>query len=120
MYLLIIQQIFAEALIDIGYFPVWWYSRGALGAARSCYNVFLEGNARLAPWLWFKNLLVPMFGQYDWQGRIISFIMRFIQVIFRTFFLLIWAVFSLFLLALWFVLPIIVLTGVAGIFMKSK
>jgi hypothetical protein len=30
---------------------------------------FCLGNAQFAPGLWFLNIFVPMFGQYDWQGR---------------------------------------------------
>jgi len=26
--------------------------------------------------VWLKNLFAPMFGQTDWQGRLISFFMR--------------------------------------------
>lgn len=108
MYLLLIEHLLAEALLDFVYFPLWWYSAGALRAARACLNCFQSGNARLAPGLWLKNIFVPMFGQYDWPGRIISFVMRVTQIIGRSLALLIWLLVCLALFIAWLVLPILV------------
>lgn len=34
--------------------------------------------------VWIKNIFVPMFGQRDWQSRLISVCMRLVQIIGRT------------------------------------
>lgn len=108
MYILILQRLLLEALFDIFYFPIWWYTGGSLRAARYCYALFMHGNLILAPGLWLKNIFVPMYGQYDWQGRIISFVMRVIQIIARTIGITIWLVGCLGLFALWLVFPVFV------------
>lgn len=111
MWLLVFQRILLDALLDVFYFPLWWYTSGVLHSLKWCFKFFLDGNQMLAPGLWLKNLFVPMFGQYDWQGRIISFIMRFVQFWFRSFGLLIWAMVCLVLFLIWLSLPILVVNG---------
>lgn len=49
----------------------------------------------MAVGVWVKNIFVPMFGQRDWQSRIISFVMRVVNIIGRSFAGLIWGLFLL-------------------------
>ena len=112
MFVLVLERLFLETIFDIFYFPIWWYSKGAWHAARWCFNLFKSGNENMAPGLWLANIFVPMFGQYDIQGRIISFFMRFFQVIFRTIGLTVWLFFCLILFFIWLLLPIAVVYGV--------
>jgi hypothetical protein len=109
MPVLILQHLLLESILDIFYFPVWWYTKGARFAARYAFYLLKSGNANLAPGLWLANLLVPMYGQFDLQGRIISFFMRLVQIIARTFGLLIWLAFCFILFLIWLGLPILVL-----------
>lgn len=111
MGILILQRLFLEAILDIFYFPIWWYSKGALYAIKKCFGFFKQGNANLAPGLWLANLFVPMFGQFDWEGRIVSFFMRLVQTIVRTFGLLLWLLFCLALFIMWLSLPVVVFYG---------
>jgi hypothetical protein len=108
MFFLVFQRIFIEAIFDAVYFPVWWYTGGAKHALIWCFGVFISGNAALAPGLWLKNIFVPMFGQYDIHGRIISFFMRLFQVIGRGIALVVWLAVCLALFAAWLVLPAVV------------
>jgi hypothetical protein len=112
MTLIILQRLFLEALIDIFYAPVWWYTRGALYVFKKGVHLIQVGNEECAPGLWLKNLFVPMFGSYDWQGRIISFFMRLVQVIARSFALLIWSWFVLLFCMVWLFLPFIAFYGI--------
>ncbi len=112
MSLLILQRLFLEAVGDIFYFPIWWYTKGALYALRQCLDLLKDGNVNLAPGLWAANLFVPMFGQFDIQGRVISFFMRIVQIIVRTFGLLLWLVFCSALFLVWLLLPIVALSGI--------
>jgi len=95
MTILIFQRIILDILWDIVYFPIWWYTRGAKRALLWCLKLFRNGNQILAPGIWLRNIFVPMYGQYDWQGRIVSFFMRLIQIFFRSIALLFWFVISL-------------------------
>jgi hypothetical protein len=118
MWLLIFQRILFDALLDIFYFPLWWYTGGIFHSLKWCTSFFLQGNQSLSPGLWFKNLLVPMYGQYDWQGRIISFIMRFVQFCARSVALIVWLVVCIFLFVIWLILPIVVMGAFINSFIK--
>lgn len=118
MWLLILQRIFFDAVLDLFYFPLWWYTGGILHSAKWCWHFFLDGNQTLAPHLWLKNLFVPMFGQYDWQGRIISFFMRLVQFFVRSLALAIWFVVCMALFFVWLILPILIFGGLIMSFTK--
>lgn len=111
MHLLIFQRLFGEALLDLVYFPVWWYTSGLRYAGGRCFEWLKAGNRALAPVLWLQNLFVPMFGQTDWQGKIISFFMRFVQILARSTALLAWAGTSVLFWLIWILLPIIAFYG---------
>lgn len=111
MTILILQRLLLEAVLDIFYFPIWWYTKGALHALRWCFNLLRLGNQNLAPGLWLANLFVPMFGQFDWQGRIVSFLMRLVQIFARTVALFVWCILCLVLFLGWLILPVLVFRG---------
>lgn len=79
-----VKFVLADLIGDVAYFPLWWYSRGAARAVRSLASGMQETARSLALRVWLKNLFVPMYGQYDLQGRIISFFMRLFQIIVRS------------------------------------
>lgn len=78
---------------DIVLFPIWWYSKGIVYTFEKLSLSARRQSANFAVGLWLKNLFVPMYGQYDWQGRIISFFVRLLQVVFRSIALAVWMVF---------------------------
>ena len=118
MWLLVLQRLTFDAIIDVFYFPLWWYTGGVWHSIKWCTQFFLDGNQSLAPFLWLKNLFVPMFGQYDWQGRIISFIMRLVQFFFRSLALMVWFIICVILFCVWLVLPAVVFVGLFRAFLK--
>ncbi len=90
---------------DIIAFPLWWYTAGFvkfIGWAGAQASVQWQS---IGVGVWLRNLFVPMFGQADVWGRIISFFLRLGQVIVRS----VWyAVFLLLLAVLavaWAVFP---------------
>ncbi|MBI2436979.1 MAG: hypothetical protein HYV41_04535 [Candidatus Magasanikbacteria bacterium] len=109
MFLLVLQRMLLEFVLDIVYFPIWWYIGGAEHALKFCIGLLRDANGMLAPGLWLKNIFVPMFGQYDWQGRIVSFFMRLANVIFRSIGLVIWFVIVMILFFMWVLFPMFVL-----------
>lgn len=108
------QNIFALSLkfiaIDIigevFYFPLWWYGRGILNTIRWCLGSLKSANKKLGVTIWLANVLTPMYGQYDFAGRVISFFMRIAQIIFRTALLFLWLIFLLIVFLFYLVLPL--------------
>lgn len=112
MNIIILQRLLLESVLDIIYFPIWWYTKGAIHALRWCFNLLQRGNESLAPGLWLANLFVPMFGQFDWQGRIVSFLMRLAQIFARAVALVVWLSLCLVLFLCWLALPALVIYGI--------
>lgn len=104
--------IFLDLIGDFFYFPIWWYTVGFKKVILSCFQSIQDTEERLNLMIWIKNLFVPMFGEYDWQGRIISFFMRLAQIIFRSIFLLIWSLLALSFLMFWLILPLFILSQI--------
>ena len=105
----ILKIIFLDTILDILYFPLWWYSRGMILAIRWVGKSILELENFLGVGIWAKNIFTPMFGQYDLQGRIVSFFMRFFQIIFRSIAFLVFSGFYLVIFLVYFILPIVIL-----------
>lgn len=98
MWILVFQRMLLEFVLDVLYFPIWWYADGAKQALIKCVYLWQDASMYLAPGLWLRNIFVPMFGQRDWQGRITSFLVRAANVVVRGVMLLIW---TLIVLAIW-------------------
>lgn len=101
-------KIILELIGDIIYFPLWWYSRGLVSFARGQIEFLLNREKGLALSVWVKNIFKPMFGQNDWQGVLISVIMRIFQIIVRSIAMLFWIAVSFFMLLLWVFLPVLI------------
>lgn len=108
MWVLVAQRIFFDFLFDFVCFPLWWYTGGVKQVFLFSLQLFRDGNLRLAPGLWLKNIFVPMFGQHDLQGRLVSFFMRLVNFIGRSFVLLIWLIVCILVFCAWLILPLVV------------
>ncbi len=91
---------------DIIYTPVWWYTGGAVFIYRWLVRTSMSTWMSLGLYVWIKNIFTPMFQQYDWQGRIISFFMRLIQIIFRFIGFVVLFLLYLTVFLAWFAIPI--------------
>lgn len=98
-------KILGEMMRDIVYFPLWWYSRGLLNLVERLINFVSDQEKSLALYIWIKNIFRPMYAQYDWQGRIISFLMRFIQIILRSLVMLFGILLAFVIFVFWVFLP---------------
>lgn len=107
-----INFIFKDIIFDILYWPIWWYSIGLAKAFGNMKDTIAQGNRELALGIWVKNLFVPMFGQTDWQGRLISFFMRLVQIIIRFVAFLFWIVFAMVVFLFWPFLPLVIVLQV--------
>ena len=102
-------KIIFEIARDIIYFPLWWYSRGLFNLLLGVRDFLVDKQKSLALLVWIKNIFKPMYGQYDWQGFLISFFVRLVQIIFRSIFMLFWAILGLAVIIFWLFLPILVI-----------
>ncbi len=98
-------KIVVELIYDVAYFPLWWYSRGFFNLLKSLLNFLADKQKSLALVVWLKNIFRPMYGQYDWQGWLISFLVRLAQIIFRSLVMLFWLILCLAVIILWLLLP---------------
>jgi hypothetical protein len=106
-------KIFLMVLIDeiktVLYFPIWWYSRGLLEMIKRAEGFIIDVEQVLGFWVWVKNLFVPMFGQRDFSGRVISFFLRLFQIFVKGLVLVLVIVMVIVLVIVWLLLPIFVL-----------
>ena len=116
----IIIQAFKSFVIDllkeVLYFPIWWYPAGLKRTVLYIWNSIRSSFNNLALPIMFKNLFKPMFGQYDREGRIISFFMRIILTISRLVVFILFIIFYILLLIIWVVIPIIIVWGIVNNF----
>lgn len=103
------SKLTAEFFGEIIYFPLWWYTGGLFKLLINLKNFIGNRAKELAIAVWLKNLFTPMYGQYDWQGRLISFFVRLAQIIFRSLIMLIWITISVIVLIVWIIFPVFIL-----------
>lgn len=72
-----------RALWELVTFPAWWYTRGLSRVVRWASRTLRGWEQAVGLRLWFKALFVPMYGQTDLQGRLVSFVMRLVVLMGR-------------------------------------
>jgi len=104
---LAIKYIFIDVVGGVLRWPIWWYTRGlALITSGSIHSVERYYQS-IALGVWIKNLFVPMYGLRDWQGRLISFLVRLVQIAFRSLFLVVRIVIAMIGIIMYMILPIV-------------
>lgn len=101
-------KIIISLFLEILYFPIWWYSVGFFRFFVKVFHFLKFKEKSLGFSLWLKNIFVPMYGQSDITGRIISFFVRLAQVIFRGIGVLIWSILCVLSLIFWLILPLLI------------
>jgi hypothetical protein len=79
----IVKSFFFETLLSIFYFPIWWYTKGLKKRFLFLKKRVKDLSDALALKIMFANYFKPMFGDYSRQGRMISFFMRTILLLWR-------------------------------------
>jgi hypothetical protein len=108
LFLKSLKFFFKDLIGDVFYFPFWWYTKGLVKGWRKFTNTLRSANESLGLSIWARNLFTPMFGQTDWQGRLVSFFMRFVQMIFRSLIFIGWLIFAFIFFLLRILFPIFV------------
>ncbi len=107
------SKIIFKIVWDFIYFPLWWYSEGLLKTAQWVVNFWRAQEASLGFFVWLKNIFVPMYGQHDFMGRAISFVIRLVQIVFRGLSMLIFIILGLIFFICYLVLPPVLLLAIA-------
>jgi hypothetical protein len=110
-------KIVFQTLGNIIYFPFWWYSVGFVETIKKEAIFFRNQEKSLGFSVWLTNIFVPMYGQADIAGRIISFFIRLVQVIARGLALLIWLALVIAGAILWLALPLLL---IVALFFQAK
>lgn len=106
-----LRYIFRDVAGDILLYPVWWYTVG-LKLAFSRFSESTTSRSRaLALGIQFANLFRPMYADYSIQGRLISFVMRVLVLVFRLVEMSVFVVGYLFILLLWVTAPVVVVAN---------
>ncbi len=77
------QLLFGDLLGSIVWFPIWWYTRGLNRVIHKAADAITYRVRAYSFAIWIRNFFVPMYGQYDWTGRLISIFMRLVVLIGR-------------------------------------
>ncbi len=101
-----LKYIAIELIGNILYWPIWWYTKGFYQLLINIYTSIVEEEKRFGIKIWLVNLFNPMYAQYDWQGRIISFFMRLVMLIFKIILFLVWLLLMILVVIGWLVLPL--------------
>lgn len=101
------SYILHHILLDTLYFPLWWYTRGFMKIMEWAQESLKDAERMAALKIWLKSMFKPMFQDYTKEGRIISFFMRLILLIFKLGIVIGWALFVLIIIVLWLALPIV-------------
>lgn len=101
--------IITQILKDILLFPLWWYSLGLYKALSWFLNFCAQWWQALGVAIWLKYLFVPMYGQTDFFGRLISLAMRLVQIFARSLAFLIIALMGALLIFAWLALPLVII-----------
>ncbi len=103
--ILAVKSLAVDSVVAVLYFPIWWYTLGAFRVASYGVRTLHNAGRGFGVHVWFKNLFRPMFGQYDIAGRIISFFLRLVMILYYSIVLLFMAVLMTALFGFWLALP---------------
>ena len=104
-----IKFIISDLILDILYFPIWWYSKGIKKTLLFVLRQVKERSEDLALKILIVNLFKPMYGDYSLSGRVISFFARIVHLTIRLILMLIWLALMLVLFTAWLAIPVLVI-----------
>lgn len=104
-----IRYLLFDLVKEVLYFPVWWYSKGLLKASNFLIKQIKGGNERFAISILIRYWLKPMYGQQDWQGKIISFFIRTIHLAWRLVWMILWSIIIFIIYIIYILLPVYII-----------
>ena len=79
----IVRLLAVDFFGSVLWFPVWWYTIGLRKVALNSWRALQYRAVSYGLRIWIKNFFVPMYGQYDLPGRLVSVFMRFVVLVGR-------------------------------------
>lgn len=79
----IARLVFIDLVGSVAWFPVWWYTTGLTKVVRSSRDAIRYRAKSYGLRIWIRNFFVPMYGQYDITGKLVSVFMRFVVLVGR-------------------------------------
>lgn len=101
------------------WFPVWWYSVGLQRVVGGALSRLRYRSRSYGLKIWIQNFFVPMYGQYDLTGRLVSVFMRLIVLIGRVIALGVEALAYAVGLVFWIVAPVAFLVLAVSSFIQG-
>ncbi|MFA5936145.1 MAG: hypothetical protein WC787_04835 [Patescibacteria group bacterium] len=78
------RLLFIDLLGSVAWFPVWWYTKGLMKVVNASWGALHYRVQSYGFRIWIRNFFVPMYGQYDITGKLVSVVMRFFVLIARA------------------------------------
>lgn len=75
--------------------PGWWYTHGLTMMLAWVRRTVRDASQLFALGVWMRNLFVPMYGETEWSGRLISFGVRMAMIFVRGIAVALWTVLAL-------------------------
>lgn len=97
---------------DVLLFPVWWYTKGLADLATRMSQALLDFLDELNIGILAKSLFKPMYGDYSWSGRLISFPVRCVHLGALLFAAMLWAIILFGFLLFWVLLPLFIIYNI--------
>jgi len=99
------RLIFVDTFGSLFWFPAWWYTIGLKKAIQWGMDGLNYRYQQYALKLWVKNFFIPMYGQYDFAGRLVSVFMRAVVIAGRSIALVLEGVVYLIVIIVWVIIP---------------
>ena len=103
-----LKFVFIDIIGDFVYWPIWWYTTGLKNMLVFCGDQIKKIWGFLALGIWLKNMFTPMYADRSILGRLISFGVRIIILIWRLVWFFIWLALIISLLIAWLLGPVAV------------
>jgi len=118
------RLVFVDLIGSVFWFPIWWYTVGLKKMIDWCVEGLRYRAKQYAFGIWIRNFLVPMYGQYEWAGRLISVLMRFVVIVGRGIAIVVEGIAYFALVIAWIIIPPVALVMslqniVSGTFVRS-
>lgn len=68
--------IFIDLVGSLAWFPIWWYTTGLKKVINSSVSALSYRLRSYGIKVWLVNFFVPMYGQHDLTGKLVSVFMR--------------------------------------------
>lgn len=107
-----------SVVTDLLEFPLWWYTRGIRRFAQMFFSPVLFLAQYFALPVLVVNLGQPLYGDFTWKGRILSFFVRIGHLLVLSSGIAIIGLFLVFAYALWMLLPLMSVAQMFRLFVE--